>query len=280
MLVKLSIIIPTINRKIELEELLISIQNYVNDIAFEVIIIDQNPVGYLDDLISKFNSSLKISHHLVNFKGLSKAKNYGAKLAKGEYLTFPDDDCKIFTNTYSNALATLESKKVDIVFGRCVDSVGNDSVLKFKTKSYSLNKKNMLGGFVEATGVIHKSIFQNNFYFDEKMGAGCFHGAEEGFDWLFRIFTFSSFEVFYNYEVKFYHPQVITDKGSSSAIKRVFTYSCGKAYLCKKHKFYFKYFTRLILVSTSIPIYFIINRRKAKYYFSELLGLLTGIMID
>jgi glycosyltransferase involved in cell wall biosynthesis len=277
---QLSIIIPTINRKIELEELLNSIQNYVINITFEVIIIDQNPSCFLDDIINKFKETLNISHHLVTFKGLSKAKNYGAKLAKGEYLTFPDDDCKVFHNTYAKALETIVSKKVDIVFGRCIDAEGNDSVLQFKKESYRLSKNNMLGGFVEATGVIHKSVFEKGFFYDENMGAGCFHGAQEGYDWLYRILTGSQIEVMYNPEVLFYHPQVLLDKGSIQALKRVFSYSCGTAYLCKKHQFYLKFFRRLTLVSFSIPLFFFINRKKAKYYSSEFLGLLSGYLID
>jgi glycosyltransferase involved in cell wall biosynthesis len=277
---QLSIIIPTINRRIELEELLNSIQNYVIDIPFEVIIVDQNPSGFLHEIINKFKEILNISHHLVSFKGLSKAKNYGAKKANGEYLTFPDDDCKIFPETYSKALGLMVSKNVDIVFGRCIDASGYDSVLNFNKQSYILNKNNMVGGFVEATGVIHKSIFEKDFYFDEKMGAGCFHGAEEGYDWLYRIFSESDVEAYYCPSVIYYHPQVLLDKGSDHAIKRAFTYSCGNAYLCKKHKFYARYFKRLTLVVFSIPVYLFINQKKAKYYFSELLGLLSGVIID
>lgn len=278
--VDLSIIIPTIGRKNELICLLKSIVYCNLELSTEVIIIDQNPIGFLDGMLEEFNSVLNINHQLVTFKGLSKAKNFGAKLANGEYFTFPDDDCKIFSDTYSIAFKTIKTENVDVVFGRCIDLNGNDSVLKFKKESYFLNSKNMLGGFVEATGVINKSIFEKGFYFDENMGAGCFHGAEEGYDWLYRILKNSNLKAFYNPEVKFYHPQVLLDKGSKQALKRVFTYSCGNAFLCKKHSFYRRYFKRLILTSFSIPIYLLINRRKAKYYFCELLGLLIGVIIE
>ncbi len=275
----LSIIIPTINRKIELDELLSSILKHLNNISFEIILIDQNVEGFLDDLLFKYNKILNISHYLVGFKGLSKARNFGVKLAKGEYITFPDDDCRIFSDTYSKALELFIDKKVNIVFGRCIDSIGKDSVLNFKKESCILNVNNMSGGFVEATGVIHKSIFDKGFYFDENMGAGCFHGAEEGYDWLYRIFTESSFSAYYSAELIFYHPQVVVSKGSSQSLRRAFTYSCGNAYLCKKHKFYYRYFKRIILVFFSIPFFLIVNRHKAKYYFSELLGLLIGRLI-
>jgi glycosyltransferase involved in cell wall biosynthesis len=276
---KLSIIIPTLNRITELKHLLQSILDCDLEYSNEIIIIDQNPIGFLDGMLEEFNSVLNINHQLVTFKGLSKAKNFGAKLAKGEYFSFPDDDCKILSETYSIAFKTIKTENVDVVFGRCIDVNGNDSVLKFKKESYFLNTKNMLGGFVEATGVINKSIFEKGFCFDENMGAGCFHGAEEGYDWLYRILKNSNIKAFYNPEVKFYHPQVLLDKGTKQALKRVFTYSCGKAYLYKKHHFYFRYIKRLLLIIISAPIYVIINRKKARYYFVEMLGLLTGFCI-
>lgn len=277
---QLSIIIPTINRQVELEALLSSIENYVTNITFEVIIIDQNAVGFLDNLINRFKEKINITHHLVSFRGLSKAKNYGIKVAKGEYLSFPDDDCMLFPDTYTNALNILKTENIDMVFGRCIDSNGRDSVLNFKKETYKLNKKNMTGGFVEATGIINKSVFESGFYFDENMGAGCFHGAEEGYDWLYRILTETPIDAFYSTNIIFYHPQVLLDKGSPQSIKRVFTYSCGKAYLYRKHKFYTKYFKRIILVAISILVYVIISQKKAKYYLSELLGLLSGIIIE
>lgn len=277
--VDLSIIIPTIGRKNELNSLLKSIVDCGLELTTEIIIIDQNPIGFLDEMLDEFRAVLNINHQIVSFKGLSKAKNFGVKIAKGEYFSFPDDDCKIFSDTYSIAFKTIETENVDVVFGRCIDVNGNDSVLKFKKESYFLNTKNMLGGFVEATGVINKSIFEQGFYFDENMGAGCFHGAEEGYDWLYRILTNSNLKAFYNPEVKFYHPQVLLDKGTTQALKRVFTYSCGKAYLCKKHHFYFRYIKRLFLIMISVPFYVIINRKKARYYFVEILGLLSGFVI-
>ena len=276
---QLSIIIPTINRRIELDELLNSIQNCVININFEVIIIDQNPSGFIEDIIDKYKAKLNISHHLVSFRGLSKAKNYGVQKALGEYLTFPDDDCKIYPKTYSKALETIASKKVDIVFGRCVDAIGNDSVLKFKKTSFYLNKNNMVGGFVEATGVIHRSVFEKGFYFDENMGVGCFHGAEEGFDWLYRILTQSTLKAYYSQEIIFYHPQTVLNKNSESAIKRVFSYSCGKAYLYRKHKMYFKYLKRILSILAIYPILIVFRNKYCKYYFVELLGLIVGFLI-
>lgn len=273
---KLSIIIPTINRTIELQALLYSIERYVLNIEYEVIIIDQNPSGFLDSIITEFNEKLNLKHHVVLFKGLSKAKNYGAKEAVGEYLSFPDDDCTIYENTYKTAFEILQREDCDMVFGKCVDEKGANSVINFKNYEYFLCTKNMLGGFVEATLVCKRELF-DKFVFDENMGVGTFFGAEEGFDWLYRILIDeANYKVMYSPEIKFYHPQVILSKGDLSALNRVFKYRCGTAYLCHKHHFAGKYYKRLIMAYAASKLYYFTDKEKAKYYKTEFLALQLG----
>ena len=171
--ITLSILVPTIGRTAELDMLLDSLQKAMLHLPYEIIIIDQNPAEFLDEVLSKYQHVLPISHHLVAFKGLSKAKNYGVKSANGAYVCFPDDDCKVFPDTFAKAFQLLENEKCDMVFGKCIDEKGNDSVLNFQKEKYKLTKENMLGGFVEATVVCKKEIF-DSFKFDENMGQELF----------------------------------------------------------------------------------------------------------
>ena len=275
---KLSIIIPTIGRKTELDMLLDSILKAKFNFDYEIIIVDQNSLGFLDEIISAYINTLPITHHLVSFKGLSKAKNFGVGLATGEYISFPDDDCKIFLDTYAKAFKLLDEKNSDMVFGKCIDAEGQDSVLNFKKDGYKLASSNMLGGFVEATVVCKREVF-STYKFDENMGAGEFFGAEEGFDWLYRILTSSSYTAFYSPEIRFYHPQVILSKGDLAALNRVFKYRCGTAYLCHKHGFKSRYYKRLAMTIVASKVYKIINRDKADYYQLESLGLRSGMIL-
>ena len=273
--ITLSILVPTIGRTAELDMLLDSIQKAMLHLPYEIIIIDQNPAEFLDEVLSKYHHLLPINHHLVIFKGLSKAKNYGVKVSKGDFICFPDDDCKVFPDTFVKAFQLLENEKCDMVFGKCIDEKGNDSVLNFQKEKYTLNKENMLGGFVEATVVCKKEIF-DNFKFDENMGAGTFFGAEEGFDWLYRILTESSTKAVFSPEITFYHPQVILSKGDLSALNRVFKYRCGTAYLCHKHHFAGKYYKRLIMAYAASKLYYFTDKEKSKYYKTEFLALQLG----
>ena len=76
---KFSLIIPTLNRRKELEKLLLSIKNSTYK-DYEVIIVDQNPRGYLDSIVNKFEKQFQDFIHLnVKFKGAARARNYGVK---------------------------------------------------------------------------------------------------------------------------------------------------------------------------------------------------------
>ena len=274
----LTIIIPTFGRIIELKALLDSLKKFEPCFSFEVIVVDQNESGFLDEVINSCSFE-NLSHERVKFKGLAKAKNYGIKMAKGEWICFPDDDCLFLSDTLNNFLAISTLDKADIFFGRCIDKDGANSVINFRKEQYELTKTNMEGGFIEATAFV-KNFIAKSYLFDENMGAGCFHGAEEGFDWLYRMLN-ENIVAHFSPDIKFYHPQVISvlNKGSKESLRRVFTYRCGFGYLCRKHKFVRKYLYRFLLVFFSIPIFLLFNRTKARYYLVELLGLISGVII-
>lgn len=277
--ITLSIIIPTINRKEELLQLLQSIEEGIGQLSCEILIIDQNRNGYLDSILVPFKSHLIIKYYNVDFAGLSKAKNFGSAMSEGKWLCFPDDDCEMFLDTVHTAIQFAEESNSDIVFGKCIDRDGNDSVMKFRNENSVLTVKNMIGGFVEATGFARREVFEV-FKFDETLGAGCFHGAEEGYDWLYRLLNSNKYKVTYNPSIKFYHPQIIKNRGDQASIKRVFTYRCGFAKLCYKHKLHGMYFNRLFKVLIGAFFFLITFRYNFfKYYLAEFLGLIVGRLI-
>ena len=131
--------------------------------------------------------------------------------------------------------------------------------------------------FIEFTMFIKKETF-SKFLFDESFGVGTFYGAEEGYDLVLRMLH-KKVIIFYTPEIKMYHPQKVINHSDSSEIRRVFSYRCGFAHLCVKHKLYKKYCTRLLKVILYIPYTMVFAPRKTRYYLSELMGLLTGIIV-
>ena len=88
----ISIIIPTYNRAVLLQETLNSIlnQTYHN---FEIIIISDASPDNTNEVIKKFDDNRIIFHELAdNLKYPGRVRNVGLRLAKGEFIAFCDDD--------------------------------------------------------------------------------------------------------------------------------------------------------------------------------------------
>lgn len=273
---KISIIIPTLGRLKEVDELLqsmIDVQNY----SHEVIVVDQNFNNSLDHIISQYTVKFNIKHYKVDFRSLSKAKNYGIRKAKGELICFPDDDSLFLERTLSTGISFLDTNSnIDVVFGKCIDFDGNDSVIKFNQESGYLYLNNFEGKFVEATMFARTNILKN-MLFDENLGIGSFFGAEEGYDIVYRLLCLNHV-LYFNTNIKFYHPQAILNYDSLSALRRVYHYRLGFAYLCWKHRFYLKYFQRLSLTFFYIPLLFLFGRKKYEYYLIEFFSLIVGFV--
>lgn len=275
---ELSIIIPTINRDIELDQLLNSILK-LNLRNYEIIIVDQNQDNRIDSIIKRHLKSLPIYHHKVTFKGLSKAKNYGTDNASGDFICFPDDDSEFSTDTVEIALKQLHNDKtIDILFGKTQDRGGNDSVIKFSNQSGFLNLSNFEGKFVEAT-MFARTMLLKEYRFDENLGAGTFFGAEEGYDLIYRLLKAKK-SLYYDPKIKFYHPQTIIDKSDYSSLMRVYSYRKGFSYACLKHKMYIRLFSRIILVSSGVVLFLPFNRSKSYFYLVEFCSLITGILFS
>lgn len=272
----ISIIIPTIGRSTELEALLHSITHSTYK-HYEIIVVDQNRMMIADDVILKYNDILPIQHIKVNFIGVSKARNYGLQFAKGQYLFFPDDDSELFPDTLALSVESLKSTGADVLFGKSVDRTFADSVTVFSDKSGYLSLKRYEKMFIEFTMFIKKNTFLK-FLYDESFGVGTFYGAEEGHDLVLRMLH-KKIVIFYTPEIRIYHPQKVISHFDKSEIRRVFSYRCGFAHLCGKHKMYRKYCTRLLQVILYIPYTMVAAPEKTRYYLSELMGLLTGIIV-
>jgi glycosyltransferase involved in cell wall biosynthesis len=272
----ISIIIPTIGRSTELEAVLHSItcSTYKH---YEVIVIDQNQTGIADDAILKYNDTLPIRHIKACFTGAARARNYGLQFANGQYLFFPDDDSELFPETLELFIKFLKSSGADVLFGKSVDRTLTDSVAVFSDKSGYLSLKRHEKMFIEFTMFIKKKTF-SEFLFDESFGIGTFYGAEEAYDLVLRMLR-EKVVIFYTPDVRMYHPQKVISHFDAFEKRRVFSYRCGFAHLCVKHRLYRKYCTRLLQVILYIPYTMVAAPGKTRYYLSELMGLLTGIIV-
>lgn len=226
-----SIIIPTINRKKELEKLLesISILNYKR--LNEVIIVDQNKNNLIDDIVNKYKEKFVIKHYKVDFIGASKARNFGALKATGEILNFPDDDSQMIENT----LETINKKFIEkqeciAICGKIEDRESKENILRFFNKDSYVSFLNLYNTTIECNLFIKKDEFIKIGMFDENLGIGTYYGAEEGADLICRL-LYKKKKIFYINETLFYHP----NKKKEPNMKKYYSYGLGTGRLAKKH---------------------------------------------
>jgi len=122
-----TIIIPTLNEEKFVGNLLedLTKQTFKD---FEVIVIDAQSADKTNEIVSGFNNQLKIQFRKTTKRNVSFQRNWGAKIARGNYLSFIDADARI-TKAYLQKLRTYISKNRGLLFLPSISASTNDPQL-------------------------------------------------------------------------------------------------------------------------------------------------------
>lgn len=185
-----SIIIPTYNRAAYLEKAIQSVvnQTYQN---FEILVVDDGSTTNYAELIC--NKYPNCYYYNKKNGGLSSARNYGVKKAKGEYIAFLDDDDFWKQDKLEKQVSILKAQKnIDCVHSSAivVDEEGNETGKTIGASKHKEHKRsgnvfwNALGVWVvkSPTPLIRKKVFTKEMFFDETIKVG------EDLDFYWRMF--------------------------------------------------------------------------------------------
>lgn len=273
---KFSLILCTVNRVVEVKNLLDSLnkQTFKN---FEVIIVDQNK----DDSVRNISldySSLDIIY-IKSELGLSKARNLGLKYYTGNIVCFPDDDCIYPENLLSNVYHFFSHCNYQILMGKTIDKNSNEIVAGKKT----LFRQNLSTFYTlgSSTTLFILTNPEMEIEFDDNFGLGAKFGAEEENDLVFRLLKLG-YKGYYDPNINFvFHPPSDLDFND---VERVKQRSVGLGAFISKHIFttegvlyFFKY--NLIRPLLGSLIYIIRNDlSKSKFYFYRWVGIWKGFI--
>lgn len=112
-----SIIIPVFNRPDEVKELLESLLllDYTN--AFEIVIIEDGSTLDCKKVVDLFKEKLPIAYYYKENSGPGDSRNYGMKVAKGDYFIIFDSDCIIPKHYLHEVEKELTANYVDFYGG-------------------------------------------------------------------------------------------------------------------------------------------------------------------
>jgi glycosyltransferase involved in cell wall biosynthesis len=247
----LSLVVCTIGRTTPLERLLASLrrQTFRN---FEVVLVDQNPPGYLDPLLSVVvDLALK---HVRSRAGLSHARNIGLQHAAGDLILFPDDDCWYaddFLDRLRAAFARLPERH--ILMGRTVDETGMNSAGVPLASSQRIDRSAVLAAGNSASLFARRHVFERIGLFDERLGLGPdsdFKSSEE-VDLLVRAVD-AGLRLTYCSDLTVFHEQVHPGDYATQ-LQRTALYARGFGAMLRKNRFGIS-FVGLHLVRTAAGI--------------------------
>ncbi|MCA0152364.1 glycosyltransferase family 2 protein [Winogradskyella vincentii] len=131
-----SIVTPIFNKEKVIEETIQSVlnQTYTN---WELLLVNDASSDNSSNLVKKFveqDERIKYSEFSSN-KGAAEARNYGSKMAKGEYIAFLDADDLWHKTKLEIQIQALNEKNIDVCFGsyEMVDSKSNPLNIKVHT---------------------------------------------------------------------------------------------------------------------------------------------------
>ena len=230
-----SLIIATLNDSGCLSRLLASLSQLEPGPTFEVIIVDQNSDDRLAHLIAHFSDKFEIVHLRVPFRGANRARNVGARTARGNWFGFPDDDCEFLPDTLLEVDRIRADPRVHVVTGQTIDENGDPNVLHWKQEPTEFTPWTMFACLTEATLFVRKESFLAAGGFDERFGPGTFYPAAEGIDLMNRLFAIAwRMKACYSPRIKLRHPTKIPP-WNRWAVGRFYAYACGDGALIAKN---------------------------------------------
>jgi glycosyltransferase involved in cell wall biosynthesis len=135
---KVSICIPTYNRKDYLKETLDSVfsQTYKD---YEVIVVDDGSTDGTADMIKQLD--VPVIYHWQENRGDAAARNKLIELARGDYISFIDSDDLLFPDSIERLVQVVENEAEDVVAYGSYVRIDQDSNVygKCKRKLYSGN---------------------------------------------------------------------------------------------------------------------------------------------
>lgn len=171
----ISVIIPVYNAGESIEKCLDSIKNQTWKGEFEIIVINDGSADRSGEILENYRKkNPEMPIQLINQEngGVSKARNTGLKIAKGDYIALLDSDDEWLPEKTEKQMKYLVNKNFRVDF---ITSLWNDEKVSFPYAiggnglvAINLNKLLFKVTGQTSTAIFKKKILENTGFFDER----------------------------------------------------------------------------------------------------------------
>ena len=202
-----------------------------------LIFVDQ---GDCKEAFKNLNPQIDFKYIKYKPSSLSHARNVGLAYVKGEFVSFPDDDCWYEKDTLSKVLVKLNSHD-----GVLIKATNENGMPLAKYLNY--DKKASLYDHCNACSICIFLHYDEQIHFDENIGVGSPYGLASGEETDYLInFIKKHPDVVFFHEIEIHHPLGKTTFFKDD-LDKAYKYARGNGYLMKKQNYPFSLILRALI---------------------------------
>lgn len=232
---KLSIIIPFYNVEAYIERCLSSVEHQTYR-DFEVIVVNDGSPDNSDKIVERFVSrDSRFKYYTKPNGGLSDARNFGMKYAKGDYIAFLDSDDYIDLDFYEKLMDRAFSTDADMVEA---DFIWEYDHKKVKDISKVKDKKRIL---IDIRVVAWNKLYKRSLI--KKLGVTFSKGLRyEDVDWCYKIVPYvKRFETVHDTYVHYIQRSTSIANTQNEKVRDIYQILKNVIVYYKEKKLYKKY---------------------------------------
>ena len=228
---RFSLIVATLGRSREIGELLESLLAQDRD-DLEVIIVDQNADDRVAPVLQPYAARLPITHLRSAIRNANHARNLGLRQARGEIVTFPDDDCLYPPGVLTRVDAGFHAApSLGVLTGPAASPEGGLGSGRWREKSGAIDLGNVWTSVIEFNLFLPRQLMLALGGFDEKLGPGTRWGSAEGNDLVCRAMARGAIAQ-YDSALRIMHPD---KRLTEVAVSRAASYGRGLGFVLRRH---------------------------------------------
>jgi glycosyltransferase involved in cell wall biosynthesis len=229
----ISLITATLHRTAELDRLLDSLESQAYR-DFEFIVVDQNPD---DRLVPVMRRHGRVAiRHLRARPGASAARNLGLRLATGDIVGFPDDDCWYSGEVLQQVADWFQSRPDgDGLLGILHDEEDRPTGPRWPLQLCEATKTTLWAGGITPVTFLRRAAVQKGVMFDERIGPGTLSGYQSGEDVDFLLRSLESgLHLWHDPALVIRHPSF---HGKERILQKSYSYALGGGYILRAHRY-------------------------------------------
>jgi glycosyltransferase involved in cell wall biosynthesis len=278
----LSVVVSTLGRHDELANLLDSLRRQTSS-DFELIVVDQNADPVVAPLIRDTTlSTFPATYlHTPDEKGLSRGRNRGLAVARGEYALFADDDCWYPADFLERGIRQLRDGAWDALTGRPTSEDGKPILGRFEEAAQQINRSNVWTTQIEWIAFWRRDLLERLGGFDEMIGIGASSPwqSAEGQDLMLRALAAGA-RCRYDPDLNAHDKGVDRRDADAAVIAKARAYGRGLGHVMRKNRV--GYPTALYYLSRSVggSLVAAVSREwpLARFHAATAIGRLEGIL--